>query len=111
MNIEDQEYVFPVEVREALEATDEDERTHEQKIALENLTRHTQLEDVGTLEELYEELSEIESLKEKHIYKLLELMPQYESSLRAAFSDERVRLDDSEFEQILEICQSVKAEE
>lgn len=111
MNIEDQEYVFPVEAREALEATGEEERTHEQKIALENLTRHTLVEDVGTLEELYEELSEIESLKEKHIYRLLELMPQYESSLRAVFSDERVRLDDSEFEQILEICQSVNTEE
>lgn len=111
MNIEDQEHIFPVEAREALEATDEEERTHEQKIALENLTRHTLVEDVGTLEELYEELSEIESLKEKHIYRLLELMPQYESSLRAVFSDERVRLDDSEFEQILEICQSVNTEE
>ncbi len=111
MNIEDQEYVFPVEVREALEATDEDERTHEQKIALENLTRHTQVEDIGTLEELFEELSEIESLKDKHIYKLLEVIPQYESSLRAVFSDERIRLDDSEFDEILEICKSVDVEE
>lgn len=111
MNIEDQEFIFPVQAREALEETDEDEGTHEQKIALENLTRHTQVEDVGTLEELYEELSEIESLKEKHIYRLLEVMPQYESSLRAVFSDERVRLDDSEFEKILEICQSVDVEE
>ena len=111
MNIEDQEYVFPIEAREALEATDEEGRTHEQKIALENLTRHTQVEDVGTLEELHEELSEIESLKEKHIYRLLEVMPQYESSLRAVFSDERIRLDDSEFDEILEICKSVDVQE
>ena len=111
MNIEDQEYVFPVQAREALEETGEEERTHEQKIALENLTRHTAVEDIGTLEELFEEFKEIESLKDNHIYKLLEVMPQYESSLRSVFSDERIRLDDSEFEQILDICQSVDVEE
>lgn len=111
MEIEDQEFVYPVEVLEVLEETEEDERSHEQKIALENLTRHTAIDDLGTLEELHEELSEIESLKDKHIYKLLEVVPQYESTVRGIFSDERIRLDDSEIEQILEICTSVETGE
>ena len=111
MEIQTKERLFPIEAREALEDTDEDSRTHEQKIALENLTRHTAVEDSETLETLHDELSEIESLKEKHIYKLLGVMPQYESTLRGIFSDERIRLDDSEYDEILDICQSVESEE
>jgi DNA-directed RNA polymerase subunit F len=111
MEIKDEEFVYPAEALRVLEETEEEERTHEQAIALENLSRHVQVEDEGTLEELHEELSEIESLKEKHIYKLLEVMPEYESSVRAIFSKERVRLDDSEVEEILDICTSVETEE
>lgn len=111
MEIKDQEFVYPVEALEVLEETEEEERSHEQKIALENLTRHTAIDDLGTLEELHDELAEIESLKEKHIYKLLEVVPQYESTVRGVFSDERIRLDDSEIEQILDICTSVETGE
>ena len=110
MKVEEEDYVYPVEALEVLEEKDEEELTHEQKIALENLTRHTKIDDIGTLEELHEELSEIESLKEKHIYKLLEVVPQHESTVRSVFSKERVKLDDSEIEDILEICQSVEVE-
>lgn len=111
MEIKNQEFVYPVQALEVLEETEEEERSHEQKIALENLTRHTAIDDLGTLEELHEELSEIESLKDKHIYKLLEVVPQYESTVRGVFSDERIRLDDSEIEQILDICTSVETGE
>ena len=110
MKVKDEDYVYPVEVLEALEEKDEEELTHEQKIALENLTRHTKVKDIGTLEELHEEFSEIESLKEKHIYKLLEVVPENESTVRAIFEKERVKLDDSEIDQILEICQSIETE-
>jgi DNA-directed RNA polymerase subunit F len=111
MEIKDEEFVYPAEALRVLEETDEEERTHEQAIALENLSRHLQVEDEGTLEELHEELSEIESLKEKHVYKLLEVMPEHESTVRAIFSKERVRLDDSEVEEILDICTSLETEE
>lgn len=111
MDIKDQEFVYPVEALEALEETDEDERTHEQKIAFENLSRHVKVDDVETLEKLAEELSEVEGLKSKHVYKLLELMPQHESTVRAVFSKERVRLDDEDIEEILDICTSVDVEE
>lgn len=110
MEVKKEEYVYPVEALEALEDRDEEELVHEQKVALENLTRHTKVRDLDTLKELNEELSEIESLKQKHIYKLLEVVPQHESTVRAVFSKERVKLDDSEVEEILDICQSVETE-
>lgn len=110
MEIKEEKYVHAVQALEMLEERDEEELTHEQKIALENLSRHTKIQDLDTLEELRKELSEIESLKEKHIYKLLEVLPKHESSVRAVFSKERIKLDDTEIENILDICQSVETE-
>lgn len=110
MNVEEQEYVYPVEVLEVLQEKDEENLSHEQKIALENLTRHVKVKDLDTLKELYNELSEIESLKEKHIYKLLEVVPKHESTVRAVFEKERVKIEDSEIQDILDICKSIETE-
>ena len=110
MEVKSEEYVYPVEVLQTLEEKEEENLSHEQKIALENLTRHTKLKDLETLQELHNELSEIESLKDKHVYKLLEVVPKHESTVRAVFEKERVKLDDSEIDQILEICQSIETE-
>ncbi|WEL19429.1 hypothetical protein [Candidatus Nanohalococcus occultus] len=108
MEVKEEEYVYPVEALEVLEDRDEESLNHEQKIALENLVRHCKVKDLETLEKLNEELSEIESLKEKHVFKLLEVVPKHESTVRAVFSKERVKLDDSDIEEILEICQSIE---
>jgi DNA-directed RNA polymerase subunit F len=110
MEIKNQEYVFSVQALEALQDREEDELAHEQRIALENLTRQTRVKDLETLEELREELSEIEPLEQKHIYKILDLMPRHESTVRAVFSKERARVKDQHVERILEICQSVDTE-
>lgn len=110
MKIKSEEYVYPAEALEALQSKDVDELSHEQKIALENLERHCKVQDIETLKELHEELSEVESLKDKHIYKLLEVVPQHESTVRSVFQKERIKLDDSEIEQILDICQSIETE-
>lgn len=110
MNVKEEEYVYPFEVLQTLEEKDEENLSHEQKIALENLTRHVKIRDLDTLKELYEELSEIEYLKDKHIYKLLEVVPEHETTVRAVFEKERVKLDDSEIQDILEICQSIETE-
>lgn len=108
MEIKEEEHVYPVEALQVLEERDEDSLDHEQKIALENLIRHCKVKDLETLEEVHSELAEIESLKEEHIYKLLEVVPKHESTVRAVFSKERVKLDDSEVEEILSICQSIE---
>ncbi len=110
MEVKDEEYVYPVEALEALDEKDEEELSHEQMIALENLKRHTKVRDRDTLEELYDEFSEVEDLKEKHIYKLLEVVPQEESTVRAIFSKERVKLDDEQVERILEVSRSIEVE-
>ena len=110
MNVKEEEYVYPFEVLETLQEKDQENLSHEQKIALENLTRHVKVRDLDTLEEIYEELSEIESLKDKHIYKLLEVVPEHESTVRAVFEKERVKLEDSEVQDILEICQSIETD-
>lgn len=112
MEIKDEEYVYPAEVLEQIQEKEEndEELTHEQKIALENLSRNIEIEDVDTLKELNEELSEIEALKQKHIYKILEVMPEQPSTVNTMFSKERVKLEDSDVEQILDICGSVSAE-
>ncbi len=110
MNVKNEEYVYPFEVLQVLEEKDEENLSHEQKIAFENLTRHTKVRDLDTLEELYKEFAEIESLKDKHIYKLLDVVPEHESTVRAVFEKERVKLDDSEIQDILEICQSIETE-
>ncbi len=111
MEVKDEELVYPVEALEVLQERDEEGLNHEQKIALENLTRHCKVRDLDTLQELYEELSEIDSLKDRHVYKLLEVVPEHESTVRAIFSKERVKLDDSDIEQILDVCQSIETED
>jgi DNA-directed RNA polymerase subunit F len=110
MEVKSEEYVYPLEVLQTLQEKDEEDLSHEQKIALENLTRHVKVRDLDTLEELYDELSEIESLKDKHIYKLLEVVPKHESTVRAVFEKERIKLEDSDIQEILEICQSIETE-
>lgn len=110
MEVKSEEYVYPLEVLEVLDERDEDDLSHEQAIALENLTRHTKIDDLETLSELHSELEEVEALKDKQIYKLLEVVPQFESTVRSIFSKERVKLDDSDVEQILEICESIEVE-
>lgn len=110
MEVKDEEYVYPVEVLEVLQDRDEDDLSHEQRIAAENLTRHTKVKDLDTLKELYSELEEIEALKDRHIYKLLEVVPKNESTVRAIFSKERVKLEDSDIESILEITQSIETD-
>lgn len=111
MEIKSEEHAYPVEALEVLEEREDEEMTHEQKIAFENLTRHCKVKDVDTLEEIHDELAEIEDLKEKHIFKLLEVVPQFESTVRAVFSKERVKLDDGQIDEILEICQSIEVED
>ncbi|QGA80341.1 hypothetical protein [Candidatus Nanohalobium constans] len=111
MEVVDEETVYPVEALQLLEERDEDELEHEQLIALENLSRHCKVRDLDTLEEIHGELSEIDSLKDKHIFKLLEVVPQHESTVRAVFQKERIKLEDEEIEEILDICQSIETEE
>lgn len=111
MEIKEESYIYPTEALDSLKKRNEEEMTHEQKIAHENLSRHTKIKDKESLDELKQELMEIDSLKEKHAYKILEIVPEYESTVRAIFSKERVKISDDEIQEILDICDSVKTED
>ena len=111
MEVVEEETVYPVEALQLLQEREEEELVHEQLIALENLSRHCKVRDLDTLQELHNEFKEIDSLKDKHIFKLLEVVPQHESTVRAIFQKERIKLEDEEIEDILEICQSIDTEQ
>ncbi len=98
----------PIEALEVLSEKEErdSEFRHAQQIGLEYLRKNAKIRDRDSFEELKEELGEIESLKPKHIIKILEILPEREEEVQAMFSKERIKLDDSEISRIIEICTS-----
>lgn len=98
----------PIEALEVLSEKEDndDEFRHAQQIGLEYLRKNAKIQDRDSFEELKDELSEIESLKPKHIIKILEILPKREQEVKAMFSKERIKLDDSEIGQIIDICTS-----
>lgn len=95
-----------LEILEILSERDEDELKNTQQAVVEFLRKNTKISDRESLKELVTELEEVESLKQKHILKLLELLPTHVEELDSLFSKERLKLSDAEKEQIIEICSS-----
>ncbi|MDY6789527.1 MAG: hypothetical protein SVV03_06225 [Candidatus Nanohaloarchaea archaeon] len=108
MKILESEEISPVEVKEALEESG-DSLKPMQNAGLEHLRENTKIETVKGFNELKEELEGVESLKEKHIFKILEILPCHEKEVEALFSKERLRLDEDEKQKIAEICSSYSA--
>lgn len=105
MKIVDTQDATPVEVMQAL-SQDEDSLKPAQKMNLNYLRRNLKVQDEDSFAELQEELGEVDDLKDKHILKLLEILPEHEQEVNTIFSKERIKLDDSDVEQIVEICRS-----
>jgi len=110
MDITESVYSDGIEALEVLNEREDDELSHAQQIGLEYLRKNLKIKDRESFEEIREELTEIESIKDKHVLKLLELLPQEPEEVETIFSKERVKLDDSDIEQIVEICSSYSAE-
>lgn len=108
MKIKNEEHVFNPEVLNALNSEEEEDLSHAQKIAKENLSRHTDLTDTETLEQLKQDLADIDPVSEKHAYKILDVMPQFESTIRAIFSKERTRVEQKHIDEILSIVRSAE---
>ncbi|MDY6770521.1 MAG: hypothetical protein SV186_01030 [Candidatus Nanohaloarchaea archaeon] len=107
MKIVHSEESDPIEALETLaDKEDEGELRHPQQIGLEYLRKNAKIKDRESYEELKDELAEIDSLKEKHIIKILDILPKHEEEVEALFSKERVKLDDEEIQQIIDICSS-----
>ncbi len=97
-----------VDAFEILSEYDESELNHIQRENLEFLRKNLKIKDKESFEELKKELSEVDSLKEKHVIKLLELLPTHEKEVKTILSKERIKLEDAEVENIIDICQSYK---
>jgi DNA-directed RNA polymerase subunit F len=110
MKIIDTQTSDPIEALEVLNGLPDDERKHAQEVGAEYLKKNLKIRDRDSFEELKEELSNIDSLKSKHVLKLLEILPNHEEEVEALFSKERVKLDDTEIQQIVDICSSFSAE-
>lgn len=100
----------PIEALEALAGREEDSMKHFQKAGLEYLRRNLKIQDQDSFNELQSELSEIDSIKSKHVLKLLEILPTHEKEVQAIFSKERVKLNDQDIQRITDICSSFSAE-
>ncbi|MDY6776946.1 MAG: hypothetical protein SVQ76_02460 [Candidatus Nanohaloarchaea archaeon] len=107
MEIASEDYVSPAEVLERLDGLEE--RNTSQDRALEYMKKHLAVKDPETVEKLLEELEDLESLKRKHRLKIIETLPRSEAEVKALFSKERVKLDDSEVERIIDFSESVLA--
>jgi len=91
---------------DVLAGIDEDELKPTQRAGLEFLRKNTRIQDRESHQELTDELQEVEGLKDKHIIKLLELLPSDVEELDVLFSKERIKLDDGQKQQIIDICTS-----
>lgn len=110
MDITESTYSDGIRALEVLNEREDDELSHAQQIGLEYLRKNLKIKDRESFEEIREELAEIESIKDKHVPKLLELLPEEPEEVETIFSKERVKLDDSDIERIVEICSSYSAE-
>lgn len=106
MEIEKKETTNQVEAFKTLAEENEEDLNHVQRKNLEFFRNNLKIKDLESFNELKTELEEVESLKEKHIIKLLELLPAHEKEVKAILSKERIKLEDSEVERITDICNS-----
>ncbi|MFB6265748.1 MAG: hypothetical protein ABEI07_01550 [Candidatus Nanohaloarchaea archaeon] len=107
MEIKTREPVSPAEVLQKLE--EEDELNPSQRRAREFLEKHLAVKDVETSKKLVEELEEMDALKDRHILKIIETLPQSEAEVNALFSKERIKLEDGQVQEIIDFSESVLA--
>ncbi|MCJ7479100.1 MAG: hypothetical protein MUP63_02875 [Candidatus Nanohaloarchaeota archaeon QJJ-7] len=105
MDIEEKNAVSATNVLNVLEGIED--RNEVQRDTFEHLKKNLAVHSDDTLEELIDELEEIDSLKDKHVLKIIETLPRSEQEVQALFSKERIKLDDSEVEKIVEFADSV----
>ncbi len=89
------------ETRELLEKA-EDRENFRAKKSLEYLKRFSKLK-AEKAQELKKKLIGIEKLKEYHIVKIIDILPETPEELRSIFFGEDISLDTNETEKILQI--------
>ncbi|MDR5672914.1 DNA-directed RNA polymerase, subunit Rpo4/RpoF [Halalkaliarchaeum sp. AArc-CO] len=97
---EAKEYLSQVESERALE--EDREMRYELARALEHVNRYAFL-DPEEARELVEELQQLEKVDEKTAIKIVDLLPEDRTELRAVFAQERYSLDGDELDEILNL--------
>ncbi|MDY6766062.1 MAG: hypothetical protein SVW77_01735 [Candidatus Nanohaloarchaea archaeon] len=98
----------PVSATRVLDTLREvEDRNEVQEETLEHLTKHLAVHDTGTLDELLEELDAVDGLRDEHRFKIIETLPRSGMEVRTLFSKERIKLEDSDIDQIVDFAESV----
>lgn len=105
MDIVSTERISPTNVLHYL--SDQEDLKPRQQQALEYLQKHVAVQDEETLDELKEELKELDTFKDDQILKIIEILPGTEQEVRTLFSKERIKLEDSDVDQVLQFSSSV----
>ncbi|MFB6125932.1 MAG: RNA polymerase Rpb4 family protein [Halolamina sp.] len=105
----DEEYVTVAEVKDVLEAVEEEraldedrEMRYELARAIEHVNEFAHL-DAEEAAELVVDLQELEKVDEKTAFKIADLQPEDRTELRALYAQERYALDGEELDDILNV--------
>lgn len=90
------------EVLEILEAEKKGEMEYSQRLSYDYAQKFAQI-DSKKAKKMKEELLQIEKLNERYAVAIIDLMPKQKEEIELLFQKTRVRLEDSEINQILEI--------
>lgn len=106
MEILSKQNISPTEALQHLE--DCDDLNNRQRTALEHLQKHATVEDEDTLDELVEELKELDMFTDDQIIKIIDVLPESEQEVRTLFSKERIKLEDTDIDDIIDFSESVR---
>ena len=103
MDIKNEKYVTMAEAKQLLKEKEKTkELGYEQKNALEFLNKFSKLK-LKDAKQMFEELKQIQKLKEKHIVSIIDLLPADKDDLRVLFANEIISLSEEEKKKILDI--------
>ena len=102
-NTEKKQYVTLPEAKEMLEkAAEERELSYEQHLALQHAQKFAKLSPEKA-REMVEELKKIDVVDDYYATKIVEILPTHPDDVRAIFATDKIVLQLSQMEQILEI--------
>lgn len=92
------------EVKNLLRKVEKERETllYEQRIALDHAQKFAKL-PANKTEELIKKLMTLEKIKEKHAYKLADLLPTTSEEVQSIFAKERINITDKDVKSILDI--------
>ncbi len=106
MNIISRESISPTAVLNVL--AKRDDLGPRQRTALEHLQKYVTVEDEETFDELVEELKGLDTFTEDQIIKIIDVLPETEPEVRSLFSKERIKLEDSDIDNVIDFSRSVQ---